>query len=86
MQPKVQFQRELAKAIAKPFSIFEKSWQSVKSQVTGKRGYIVPVFKKGRKDNPGNYWPDSLTSVPGNMMEEILLEAMLRHMENSLVI
>ncbi|KAJ7402981.1 RNA-directed DNA polymerase from mobile element jockey [Pitangus sulphuratus] len=65
---------ELANIITKPLlMIFKKSGESGEDPADWKLANIVPVFKKGKKEEPRDYRPVSLTSLPGKLMEKIIL-------------
>ena len=72
--------RELAEVIAEPFSIICQC-----SLLTGevpedwRLANVTPISKKGCREDPGNYRPVSLTSVPGKIMEQIVLREIMWH-------
>ncbi|KFV61217.1 hypothetical protein N307_12865, partial [Dryobates pubescens] len=70
--------KELAAEVARPLAIaFEKSQQFGEVPADWKRGNIITIFKKGSKENLGNYRTVSLTFVPGKIMEQIFLITVL---------
>ncbi|CAM5127487.1 unnamed protein product [Eretmochelys imbricata] len=46
-----------------------------------KKANVTPIFKKGSRGDPGNYRPVSLTSVPGKLVETIVKNKIVRHIE-----
>ncbi|KAK4813675.1 hypothetical protein QYF61_019568 [Mycteria americana] len=76
--------KELADVLTKPLSIiYQQSWLTGEVPADWRLANVTPIFKKGRKEDPGNYRPVSLTSVPGKLMEQIILSAITWHVENS---
>ncbi|KAK4810638.1 hypothetical protein QYF61_007375 [Mycteria americana] len=76
--------KELADVLTKPLSIiYQQSWLTGEVPADWRLANVTPIFKKGRKEDPGNYRPVSLTSVPAKLMEQIILSAITRHVENN---
>ncbi|KAF4793362.1 hypothetical protein TURU_112092 [Turdus rufiventris] len=57
--------RELADELVNPLSIiYQQSWLTGEVPDDWKLASVTPIHKKGGKEDPGNYRPVSLTSVP----------------------
>ncbi|KAK4815154.1 hypothetical protein QYF61_017595 [Mycteria americana] len=79
--------RELAEVLTKPLSIlYQQSWLTGEVPADWRLANVTPIFKKGQKEDPGNYRPVSLTSVLGKVMEQIILSAITRHVWDNQVI
>ncbi|KAJ7426227.1 rna-directed dna polymerase from mobile element jockey-like [Willisornis vidua] len=65
--------------------IFEWSWESQEIPADWKLAKVVPVFKKGKKEDPGNYRPVSRTSVPGKVLDKISLGSIEKHLKDNAV-
>ena len=44
---------------------------------------VTPIYKKGCKEDPVNYRSVSLTSVPGKVMEQIVLREIMWHVRDN---
>jgi len=85
MHPRVL--RELVDVIAEPLSIiFERSWRTGEVPEDWRKANVTPVFKKGKKEDLGNYRLVSLTSIPGKMMVQLILEIINKQVEEKKVI
>ena len=44
---------------------------------------VTPIYKKGSKNDAGNYRPVSLTSVPCKILESIMKDVMVDYLESA---
>jgi len=85
MHPRVL--RQPVDIVAEPlFIIFERSWRTGQVPEDWRNANVTPVFKKGKKENAENYRPVSLTSILGKTMEPLILEIIIKQVEEKKVI
>ncbi|GAB0179879.1 mitochondrial enolase superfamily member 1 [Grus japonensis] len=83
-QPQVL--RELADVIARPLSIiFERPWRAEEVPEDWRKANVTLVFKKGKEEDPGSYRPVSLISIPGKVMERLILGVINKHVEEKAI-
>ena len=76
--------KELADVIAGPLSIiFQQSWESGEVPVKWKLANVVPVFKQGKKEGPGNNMLVNLTSVHDKIMEKVTPGVIEKHLRDN---
>jgi len=74
---------EIAPILAK---IFRLSMDSGIVPEEWKQAKVVPIFKKGTKTAPGNYRPVSLTSICCKLMEGIIRDQLVNHLQKNRLI
>jgi len=80
MHPQVL--RELADVIAEPLSIlFKRSWRTGEVSEDWRKANVTPIFKKGQKEDPGNYRMVRLTSILGKKAAQFILEVIIKQVE-----
>ena len=78
---------EAREEIAEPLAlIFRSSLASSIVPEDWRIANVVPLFKKGSRDHPGNYRPVSLTSVVGKVLERIIRDRIYDHLERNKLI
>ncbi|KFQ84791.1 hypothetical protein N337_08795, partial [Phoenicopterus ruber ruber] len=76
--------RELVEVLTKPLSIiYQQSWLTGEVPVDWRLANVMPNYKKGQKEDPGNYRPVSLNAVQEKVMEQIILSAIMRHVRDN---
>jgi len=76
--------RELAEELDKPLSIInQQPWLTGDVPDDWRIANITPIYRKGRKEDPGNYRSVTLTSVPGKIMEQFILSTLTGHVKDN---
>jgi len=73
--------------LLKPLSIIcQQSWLTREVPGDWRLADLIPVYRKGSTEDLGSYRSVSLTSVSGKVIEQIILSAVTRHVQDNQVI
>ena len=79
--------KELAVQVAYPLAIiFQQSIDQTRVPQQWRTANVIPIFKKGSKRDTANYRPISLTSHIGKLLERIIRDHIMRHLDNKQLI
>ena len=78
-----ELQDGLAPALA---HVFRQSMREGVVPADWKTAHVTPIFKKGAKSDPVNYRPVSLTSVCFKLMESIIRDEIISHLDRNKLI
>ncbi|GAB0180898.1 mitochondrial enolase superfamily member 1 [Grus japonensis] len=68
----------------KPLSIiYQQSWLARGVPVDWRLANVTPIHNKGWKEDSGNYSPVNLTPMLGKVMEQIILSAIMTHIQDN---
>ena len=77
-----QLLQELVDTISSPLAtVMRRSLEDGTMPDDWRTANVTPIFKKGAKHNPANYRPVSLTSVCCKMLEAIIKDDMVSHLD-----
>ena len=78
---------DMADVLAGPLAIiFNRLMEEGGVPLIWRMANVCPIFKKGTKGDPANYRPVSLTCVVGKVMESLVRDKIVEHLErNSLI-
>ena len=75
---------ECSDVLAQPLSVlFRKSLDAGRLPSDWSLGEVTPIFKKGNRHDPASYRPISLTAVPSKVLESLVRDKLLEHMQTS---
>jgi len=74
----------LVEELAKPPSIiYQQTCLTGEVPDDWRLANVMPIYKQGWKEEPGNYRPVSLTSVPGKILEQLILSALTGNVKDN---